>query len=155
MKETAPSDILRNLVHVNSQRIRDYHKAIQETDEEYLRALFIEFQLTSHSIQSKLFREIEILGVSVEQVPNPPMYLSNNVSVFKTALAGMNRDAILNSCEYTEVATEDAYKSVMTFSIYGCTVPLQSSIRNQHTMLTNDYTRLKSLREMIVVIKRV
>lgn len=153
MKETAPIDILHNLVHVNSQRIRDYHKAIQETDEEHLRTLFIEFQLTSHSIQSKLFNEIEILGGSVEQVPNPPMYLSNNISVFKTALAGMNRDAILNSCEYTEAVTEEAYKSVMTFSIYGCTVPLQSSIRNQYTLLATEHTKVKSLRELMVAIK--
>lgn len=153
MKEQAPLEILYELVHVNSHRIQGYHKAIQETDEEHLRTLFVEFQRTSHSIHSLLYKEIELLGGNAEQLPNPPMYLSNILSAFRMVLAGTNRNTILNGCEYTEAQAERAYKSVMSFSIYGCAGSLQSSIREQYRLLAMDYAKVKSLREMLRVAK--
>lgn len=153
MKEQTPLEILYDLVGVNSQRIQGYHKAIQDTDEDHLRTLFTEFQRTSHTIQNKLYKEIELLGGNAEPLPNPPMYLSNVLSAFRMALAGTNRNDILNSCEYTEAEAEQAYKKVMAFSIYGCTTPLQACIREQYVMLTIDYSKVKSLREMVEVEK--
>lgn len=153
MKEQTPLEVLYTLVNAHSQRIQGYHKAIQDTDEDHLRTLFIEFQQTSHTIQQKLYKEIDLVGGNSEPLPNPPQYLSNVLAAFRMALAGSNRDDILSTCEDTEAQIDEIYKSIMTFSIYGCPVSLQSLIRNQHALITMDYSKVRSLKQMLKVAK--
>lgn len=107
-------ETLRELIIINNDRYEGYKTAAEETNEESLKSLFIEF-----SLQSKRFsHELRKLIPSTEKAP-----ASDETKIFgdfykswmrmKSALTENDNNAILSSCELGEKIIKKNYDAVI------------------------------------------
>lgn len=144
------TNVLNDLIEINNDRIEGYEKAIKETDDPDLKALFIDMASRSHQLKNELSSELRRLG------DKPTDGTRNSGKVFrlwmdiKAALTGGDREAILGSCERGEDAALDAYEDAIN-SHAALPANIRQMIERQKQRLLQDHNRIKALRDSVHV----
>ncbi len=144
------ANVLNDLIEINNDRIGGYEKAIKETDDPDLKALFIDMASRSHQFKNELSTELRRLGET------PTEGTRNSGKIFrlwmdiKAALTGKDREAILGSCERGEDAALDAYDDGLN-SDEALPSNIRQMIEQQKQRLLQDHNRIKALRDSVHV----
>ena len=141
--------ILNDLIQINHDLVEGYKKAIDELKDEDadLKTLFNRYVNESREYAQELTTEVSRLG------GNPADGTTNSGKVYrvwmdlKAAIAGKDRQTILNNCEFGEDAAQKAYDTALNAD-----VNFESSIREvivrQKATLKSGHDEVKRLRDM-------
>lgn len=141
---------LNTLIEIHNDRIEGYETAAKETIEQDLKKLFSQFSLSSKKCRQELVFEVHKLG------GKPTAGLKTTGKIYrvwmdvKTALVGKDRQAILNSCEYAEDISVEAYNKTLKNYRDFLTPALQTLLNAQCSVVKADHDKVKVLREIIL-----
>lgn len=141
---------LNMLIEIHNDRIEGYETASKETDEKDLKKLFSQFSLSSKKCRQELVFEVHKLG------GKPTEGLKTTGKIYrvwmdvKADLVGKDRQAILNSCEYAEDISVEAYNKTLKNYREFLTITLQTLLNAQCSLLKADHDKVKVLREMVL-----
>lgn len=144
------ANVLNDLIEINNDRVEGYEKAIKETDDPDLKALFIDMASPSHQFKNDLSSELRRLG------DTPTDGTRNSGKVFRlwmdiqAALTGKDRETILGSCERGEDAALDTYEDALN-SDEALPANIRQMIERQKQRLLQDHNRVKALRDSVHV----
>ncbi|UPT70690.1 MAG: PA2169 family four-helix-bundle protein [Flavobacterium sp. JAD_PAG50586_2] len=141
---------LNELVTINNDRIEGYKTAYDETEEQDLKTLFLDFIRTSQKCKTELEDNINRLGGKVAE---GTMITGKFFRVWmdvKAALTGKDRKVILDSCEFGEDAAVKAYKHALTEHLEDLTPEQQNLIRSQYATIKADHDKVKAMRDALV-----
>lgn len=143
-------DALNELVTINNDRIEGYKTAYDETEEQDLKTLFLDFIRTSQQCKTELEDNINRLGgKAAEGTMTSGKFFRVWMDV-KSALTGKDRKVILDSCEFGEDAAVKTYKHVLTEHLENLTSEQQSMIKSQYETIKADHDRVKSMRDALI-----
>lgn len=141
--------ILNDLIRINHDRVVGYEKAIDELKDEDadLKALFTRYITESRQFAQELTLEVGRLG------GDPAEGTTNSGKIYrvwmdlKAAIAGKDRKAILENCEFGEDAAQKAYDLALNAE-----VELEPSMRDlivrQKAVLKTGHDEVKRLRDL-------
>src|SRR5690349_8322926 len=141
--------ILNDLIRINHDRVVGYEKAIEELKDSDadLKALFNRYIGESRQYAQELTTEVTRLG------GDPADGTTNSGKIYrvwmdlKSAIAGKDRKAILDNCEFGEDAAQKAYDTALNAD-----VELEPSIRDlvvrQKATLKVGHDEVKRLRDL-------
>jgi len=152
MNKEKSVDVLNSLVVINKDRIDGYETASENTDEKELKSLFSRFAQTSHKCRQELIGEINKLGGKAEEGTKVSGKFFRAWMDVKTALAGRERKAILDSCEQGEDRAIEEYDSVFNDKDKSThlTTDQLSIIRTQYSLIKNDQGKIRSMQNVLV-----
>ncbi|UAY53325.1 PA2169 family four-helix-bundle protein [Ferruginibacter albus] len=136
-------EILRDLIKINSDRIKAYKQAAEEIKEIdiNLYGLFLKMQTESKRYVKELNQGIKSLG----GVPIKPHSQKGKIyklwTDFKSLFTGKDKDAILRSCERSEIAVQKAYAHALTYK--------QAIAGTNRQLISNQYAALMIGHEVI------
>lgn len=144
------AEVLNDLIQINNDRIEGYQKAIKDAGDKDvdLKAIFSRMADESRQNISELSHEVYKLG-------KEPATDSRTVSGkiyrawidVKSAFAGHNRLALLESCEYGEDAAQKAYQEAL-ISDETLSIEIRQSIAKQKESLKVSHDTIKRFRDM-------
>jgi len=149
MENEKLTGILNDLIRINHDREAGYEKAMEELKDEDadLRALFSRYVNESRQYAQELTTEVSRLG------GKPTDGTTNSGKVYrvwmdlKAAIAGKDRKAILDNCEFGEDAAQKAYDTALNTDI-----DLEPSVRDlivrQKATLKTGHDEVKRLRDL-------
>jgi len=143
-------EVLNTLVEINNDRIEGYEKASNETGEQDLKSLFVEFANTSHKCKNELVGEIYKLGGKPTEGTKMSGKFFRVWMDLKMALTGNDRKTILNLCEYAENMALETYEYTIKNNYEYLSVKLKSLIYAQKELLRSDQVLVKSLHDVLV-----
>lgn len=143
-------DALNELVTINNDRIEGYKTAYDETEEQDLKTLFLDFIRTSQKCKTELEDNVNRLGGKVAEGTMTTGKFFRVWMDVKAALSGKDRKVILDSCEFGEDAAVKAYKHVLTDHVENLTVEQQSLVRSQYEIIKADHDKVKSMRDALI-----
>lgn len=154
MEKEKTIEVLIKLININNDRIEVYETAAKETDEQDLKILFAEFKVTSQKCKLELITEVSKLGGKIVE----PTITTRNlfciwIDEVKIAIIGNDRKAILISCEYGEDIAIDTYFKALRNNMKDITAEQQIMINAQHTLIKEDYNKIKSMRDALAYAK--
>ncbi len=154
MKNEKIVDIINKLVVINNDRIEGYEKAIEETDDHELQAMFRQFIDTSRSCERELVSVVlQHGGKPDEGTKMTGKYFRVWMDV-KAALTAHDRKAILNSCEFGEDHAVKTYEEVIKDDLNDLPPAIQQIVRNQYNEIKTDHDTVKSTRDQMVSTPR-
>jgi uncharacterized protein (TIGR02284 family) len=141
--------LLNDLIRINHDRIVGYEKAIDELKEETedLRPLFVRYAQESRQYAQELGTEVSRLG------GDPADGTTNSGKIYrvwmdlKAVVAGKDRKAVLENCEFGEDAAQKAYDMALN-SDEELEPSLRDLIVRQKTQLKMGHDEIKRLRDM-------
>jgi len=141
--------MLNDLIRINNDRIVGYEKAIDELKEDHedLRPLFVHYAQQSREYVRELTTEVAGLG------GDPTEGTTNSGKVYrvwmdlKATIAGTDRKAILENCEFGEDAAQKAYDTALN-SDEELEPSLRDLIVRQKTQLRVSHDEIKRLRDL-------
>lgn len=144
------STILNDLIRINHDRIVGYEKAIEELKDEDsdLKALFSRYAQDSRQYSEELTHEVTRLG------GNPADGTTNSGKVYrvwmdlKAAIAGKDRQTILNNCEFGEDAAQKAYDLALNNDDADLEPALRELLVKQKATLKVGHDEVKRLRDL-------
>ncbi|NDP22943.1 MAG: PA2169 family four-helix-bundle protein [Paludibacter sp.] len=140
-------DVLNNLVEINNDRIEGYDKATNETEEQDLKSMFMQFALTSENCRAELSSEIIRLG----SIPTEGTKVSGNFfrvwMDVKAALVGHNRKIILDSCDFGEDNAVSTYEDVLNNDLEYLTPEQVTMISAQFELIKANHQEIKTMRD--------
>jgi uncharacterized protein (TIGR02284 family) len=140
-------EVLSDLVKINNDRIEGYEKAIEQTDDADLKALFQRMIDESHTYVRQLNDERLQFGSDIETGTTASGKIYRAWMDVKATFGGDNRHAILASCEYGEDAAQRAYEEALRSD-----APMPYSIReliaDQKGALKRSHDTIKTYRDM-------
>lgn len=149
--ETAKTIIVLNkLITINNDRIEGYQTALDETDEQDLKALFSGFIRTSQKCKTELEGEVNRLAGEVSEGTMVSGKFFRVWMDVKAALTGKDRKAILDSCEYGEDAAKGTYEKVLKDDLADLSPEQQILVRTQHSWIKAEHDEVKSMRDALV-----
>ena len=116
MAETEKTiDVLNDLILINRDRITGYEKAAMELKDTNsdLHKLFNSFASQSAKYAAALIEQVNALDGKVEEGTTNSGKIYRAWMDVKMAIAGNDRLAILNSCEFGEDAAQKAYENAL------------------------------------------
>jgi uncharacterized protein (TIGR02284 family) len=140
--------VLNDLLRINHDRVEGYEKAIAElkSEDADLRTLFTRYINQSRGFSEELTREVTRLG------GKPAESTTNSGKIYrvwmdlKATIAGKDRKAILENCEFGEDAAQKAYDTALNTDI-----DYEPSIRDlivqQKASLKTGHDEVKRLRD--------
>jgi len=141
------AELLSDLVKINNDRIEGYDKAIAQTDDADLKALFQRMIDESRTYESQLNEERVKLGGDIETGTTVSGKIYRAWMDVKATFSGDSRHAILASCEYGEDAAQRAYEEALRTD-----TPMPYSLReliaNQKGALRRSHDTIKTYRDM-------
>ena len=143
-------EVLNTLAEINNDRIEGYEKASNETGEQDLKSLFVEFANTSHKCKNELVGEIYKLGGKPTEGTKMSGKFFRVWMDVKMALTGNDRKTILNLCEYGENMALETYEYTIKNNYEYLSVKLKSLIYAQKELLRSDQVLVKSLHDVLV-----
>ena len=141
--------ILNDLIRINNDRVVGYEKAIEELKaaDADLKTLFQRYISESSQYAQELTQEVTRLG------GDPADGTTNSGKIYrvwmdlKAAIAGKDRQTILNNCEFGEDAAQKAYDTALNSD-----VDLEPSVRDlvvrQKATLKTGHDEVKRLRDL-------
>lgn len=141
--------ILNDLVRINHDRVEGYEKANEELKDSDadLRTLFSRYIGESRKCAEELTTEVTRLG------GNPAEGTTNSGKIYrvwmdlKAAIAGKDRQTILENCEFGEDAAQKAYDMALNADIE-LEPTLRDLIVRQKAELKTGHDEVKRLRDM-------
>jgi uncharacterized protein (TIGR02284 family) len=141
--------LLNDLIRINHDRIVGYEKAIDELkeDTEDLRPLFVRYAQESRQYAQELTTEVSRLG------GDPAEGTTNSGKIYrvwmdlKAVVAGKDRKAVLENCEFGEDAAQKAYDMALN-SDEEFEPSLRDLIVRQKTQLKMGHDEIKRLRDL-------
>lgn len=143
-------DVLNSLITINNDRIQGYETAAEETDEQDLKSLFAQFARTSQKCKAELVSEVTKLGGTPAEGTRADGKIYRLWMDIKAAIAGKDRKAILNSCEYGEDVAVHTYQKAMENKNSDLTPEFQSLVGKQYTMIKADHDTVREMRDALV-----
>ncbi|MEP7127978.1 MAG: PA2169 family four-helix-bundle protein [Chitinophagales bacterium] len=146
-------DVLNELVQINHDRNEGYKVASSETTDAQLKDLFQKYALQSDDLAEALTTEILALdGKPVEGTRLDGKIYRIWMDV-KAAIAGNDRQAILNSCEYGEDIALRTYSDALMADVI-LPVNIRQLISKQKRELQEAHSHIKSLRDALSTSER-
>ncbi|CAN5134298.1 hypothetical protein BH23BAC3_BH23BAC3_20060 [soil metagenome] len=143
-------DTLNDLFQLNNDRIEGYEKALENTEEDDLKALFSNFINTRRKCNQELSGEIKALGgTPVERTKTSGKFFRAWIDV-RAALSGNERKAVFDSFVFGEEKAIESYKNVLGDDIEYLNSEQQTLLGAQLDSLRNDYNKVKSMRDALV-----
>ncbi|WP_395049123.1 PA2169 family four-helix-bundle protein [Flavobacterium sp.] len=153
MKNIKTIEVLNTLTNINKDRIEVYKTASNETEEQDLKTLFVQFSSTSQKCKQELKTEVTKLGgPRAEHTTISGNFFRMWMDV-KAELTGKDRYSILNSCEYVEEMTKDTYEEALENDLEYLNVEQQTMIKKQQTLLVTDFHKVKSMGDALLNLK--
>lgn len=144
--------LVNSIIEINNDRIEGYERAMKETDEADLKALFSSMAGESRTYRSELVAEvISLNGTPAEGTRNSGKIYRAWMDI-KAALTGKDRHAILASCEFGEDAALEAYDDVLN-SDSGLNSKSRDIIVKQREKLQQAHNKIKALRDAAKAVK--
>lgn len=137
---------LNSLVEINNDRITGYERAIDDTTDSDLKALFSDMADHSRTFKNELATEVKALGGEPTEGTRTSGKIFRAWMDIKAALTGKNRKEILSSCEFGEDAALEAYDDVLKSDVV-LTDKLRNLVTKQKQELLKDHNRTKMLRD--------
>ena len=149
MEKEKVTSILNDLIRINNDRVTGYEKAIDELKDEDadLKTLFGRYVNESREYAQELTTEVSRLG------GNPADGTTNSGKVYrvwmdlKAAIAGKDRQTILNNCEFGEDAAQKAYDTALNADV-NFEPSIREVIVRQKATLKSGHDEVKRLRDM-------
>ncbi len=147
--------LLNDLIRINNDRVVGYEKAIDELKDEDadLKTLFHRYTQESKQYAGELTHEVTRLG------GNPSDGTTNSGKVYrvwmdlKAAIAGKDRQTILDNCEFGEDAAQKAYDTALNSDV-DLEATLRELIVRQKASLRVGHDEVKRLRDMHKAVNR-
>jgi uncharacterized protein (TIGR02284 family) len=138
-------EILNDLIEINNDRIVGYDRALKETHDEDLKALFPELIKQSHQCKMELGTEVQVLGGEIDTATTASGKIYRAWMDVKAAFTGHDRKTVLANCEFGEDAAQKAYKTALADE----TLPayLKEIITKQQQVLKGAHDQVKQLRD--------
>ena len=144
--------LINELIEINNDRIEGYERAMKETEDVDLKALFSSMAGESRSYRSELIAEvIRLHGSPAEGTKNSGKIYRAWMDI-KAALTGKDRHAILASCEFGEDAAKEAYDDVLTADT-ALSSQTRDIIVQQREKLQQAHNKIKMMRDASKEIK--
>lgn len=143
------TDLLNDLIRINNDRIVGYEKAIDELKEETtdLRPLFERYAQESREYARELSTEVARLGGTAADGTTNSGKIYRVWMDLKAVVAGKDRKAVLENCEFGEDAAQKAYDMALNTD-----ETLEPSLRDlivrQKTQLRVGHDEIKHLRDL-------
>lgn len=140
-------EALNDLVRINYDRVEGYKKAIEQTDDADLKALFQRMADESSTYIDQLNNLLLESGEDVGQGSSVYGRIYRTWMDVKATFSGDDRQSILSSCEYGEDAAQRTYEDVLRSSIpmpYG----VRELIANQKSALRSSHDTVKTYRDL-------
>jgi uncharacterized protein (TIGR02284 family) len=144
-------EALSDLVKINNDRIEGYRKAMDQTDDVDLKALFQRMTEESRVYINQLNEELVKGGSGEER--NTTIYgrLYRTWMGVKATFTGKNRYAILAACEYGEDAAQRTYEDALRSDI-SMPYSVREMIANQKSALKSSHDTIKTYRDLEKVV---
>lgn len=141
-------EVLNDLLKINNDRVAGYNKAIEETEEEDLKAIFNAMANQSRKIAMTLVNEITSLGgePATNSTTNPGKIYRVWMDV-KATFNGKDREGVLNACEFGEDAAQSAYKTALEND--DLTTEVRELIWKQKDELKDSHDDIKEKRDQV------
>ncbi|MFO7847530.1 MAG: PA2169 family four-helix-bundle protein [Balneolaceae bacterium] len=152
MNKEKTIDELNTLVEINNDRIKGYETASEHTREEELHELFSELKRTSQQCRHQLISEISHLDGEAAEGTNTSGKFFRSWMDIKSALAGEDRKAILDSCQEGEEQADKTYQSVLDDSSGHLNSDQIAMIKAQHELLKADQNKIRRLHEAMTAV---
>lgn len=141
------AEALSDLVKINNDRIEGYFKAIEQTNDADLKALFQRMIDESNTYVAQLNQELLQNGGDVENSTTVSGKLYRTWMDVKATFTGKDRHSILSACEYGEDAAQRAYEAALHSD-----VPMPYTVReliaNQKGALKSSHDTIKTYRDL-------
>jgi uncharacterized protein (TIGR02284 family) len=149
MKQTNEEVIkqLNNIIVINNDRIQGYERAVNETEDSDLKALFTEFASHSNAYKKELSSEVMSLGGEPTEGTKTSGKIFRAWMDMKAALTGKDRKKIISSCETGEDAALETYMDVLK-SDTPFSESQRSMITKQRVAIQKDHNKIISLKHM-------
>jgi uncharacterized protein (TIGR02284 family) len=148
MKTSAEAiENLKDLVHINNDRIKGYERAIKELkkDDGDLKTLFAVFIDQSRQNIMALGKEVQALGSDLDRNTTLSGKIYRAWMHVNAVFTGHDRHNILENCEFGEDAALKAYNAV--FRSRDLPEYLKQMIVKQHELLLQSHNKVKDLRD--------
>ncbi|MBP1651771.1 MAG: hypothetical protein H6Q26_1928 [Bacteroidetes bacterium] len=144
-------EALNDLIRINNDRVEGYHKAIDQTDDADLKALFQRMKEESITYIDQLNNILQDGGV--EPTYNTTIYgkLYRTWMDVKATFSGHDRHSILSACEYGEDATQRTYEDVLGSSI-SMPYSIRDLVANQRRALKSAHDTVRTYRDLEKVV---
>ena len=140
---------LRDLIIINNDRYEGYQKAMEQTKDADLNALFSKFSSQSKTYASELRT---LIPASEDEPGRDETRLSGKFyriwMDLKNALSTADRKAVLSSCEHGEDVAKKAYENVLE-DRDGMSPTSVTLIQNQYDHLLDAHNTVKALRDSL------
>jgi uncharacterized protein (TIGR02284 family) len=141
------TSVLNELVKINNDRIVGYQKAAEETENTALKVVFNKMAGDSRQYHEELSNEIVRLQGRVTTDTTLSGKFYRVWMDIKAAVAGRDRTAILDSCEFGEDAAQEAYQLALE-SDAEIPADTRQLIVNQKTSLKTAHDAIKKMRDV-------
>lgn len=153
MKDKKTIEVLNRLLTINKDRIEVYETASNETVEQYLKTLFLQFISTSQKCTHELKNEVAKLGSSRAEKDMTSGNFFRMWMDVKAELTGKDHYAMLNSCEYLEDMLNETYEEALENDLKYLNVEQQNLIKKQHAFLIADHQKVKTMTDALINLK--
>jgi uncharacterized protein (TIGR02284 family) len=138
-------EILNDLIQINNDRIEGYEKALHETKDADLKALFSSMINESHEIRMALGTEVNSLGGDMDNSTTVSGKIYRAWMDVKAVFTGHDRHTVLANCEAGEDATQRAYREAL--SDEDLPAYLHEMVSEQQQTLKRSHDKVKALRD--------
>ena len=145
MKYDESNEVLNSLIQINNDRLEGYETAAEETKEEELKNFFMSLIKTSHKCIEELSAEVTKQGGTPTESTRMTGKFFRVWMDVKAALAGNDRKAILESCEYGEEQAQETYEDALEDEMEILTSTQLTMINTQYHALKADYEKVKAM----------
>lgn len=135
------TEVLNDLVMINNDRVEGYEKAIVQTNDADLKALFTQMVDESRRYVMELNQQLSSWGKEVQTETTVSGKIYRTWMDVKRTFTGNDRHAILASCEYGEDAAQRAYEEALAIE-----EPLPNDLRE---LITRQKASLKRSHDII------
>lgn len=144
-------EALSDLVKINNDRIEGYQKAIDQTDDNDLRALFQRMIDESKTYADQLNAEIQHGGSGEERNTTIFGRLYRTWMGVQATFTGKDRYAVLAACEYGEDAAQRTYEDALRSDI-SMPYRVREMIANQKSALKSSHDTIRTYRDLEKVV---
>ncbi len=143
------TDILNDLIRINNDRVEGYERAIDElkAEDSDLKALFQRYTSESRQYSQELTQEVSRLGEEATDGTTNSGKIWRVWMDLKAAIAGKDRKAVLENCEFGEDAAQKAYDIALNADVQ-YEASLRDLIVRQKTALRAGHDEVKRLRDL-------
>ena len=140
----ANSEVLKDLIRINNDRVTGYSKAAAQAKDNDLQSLFSQLAQQSRQFASELRSLLTDSEKDVVDETTTAGKIYRAWMDVKATFTGKDRKAILASCEFGEDAAQKAYKEALEEDL---SAEARQLVVDQKSSLKKSHDRIKRLRD--------